>query len=43
MYYTGIDLHKKTSFLTTIAQDLTLSFRPHFYESDDNRRNQLEF
>ena len=32
MYYTGIDLHKKTSFLTTIDEDGTIIYR-------DNLRN----
>ena len=27
MYYTGIDLHKKTSFLTTIDKDGTIIYR----------------
>jgi hypothetical protein len=35
MYYTGIDLHKKTSFLTTIDKDGKIVFRANLGNKEE--------
>jgi len=36
MYYTGIDLHKKTSFITTIDQSGKVVFRRNFANQEEH-------
>jgi hypothetical protein len=36
MYYTGIDLHKKTSFVTTIDESGKVVFRRNFTNKEEH-------